>query len=355
MRNIAKPAVLAILILFCISLAAEPVIAVKDNGALGGLDTDGSHSSAAPAVEKADGMGLGAGAGAPAASGFKNFSGYCTASPYLNVRTGAWGSVVGSLKPGAKVTVTGKAGEWYKISQSGKTRYVFAKYISKNAPGGSAGSNASAGGTSFTGYVTTGTLNVRTAPWGSKTGTLSRGASVKVTGKSGDWYKIDSGGKTRFVHSDYISKNKPSSGGSSSGGGSHSGGKGWGGRPVAGGRISSSYGWRNCPFHGREFHKGVDLAVGGGTPVKSPGPGKVIYRGWCGGYGNFIKVQHDNGYVTCYAHLKSYNVSNGQRVGQGTVLGAVNSTGSSTGNHLHFEILKGGQAVNPASVSGLGI
>jgi murein DD-endopeptidase MepM/ murein hydrolase activator NlpD len=66
-----------------------------------------------------------------------------------------------------------------------------------------------------------------------------------------------------------------------------------------------------------------------------------------------VKIQHDNGYVSYYAHLKSYNVSNGQRVGQNQVVAFVNSTGSSTGNHLHFELRKNGTAVNPRSVPGV--
>lgn len=357
--------------LFCLCLATLPVMAVKEDGALGALDANVTSTGA---TSSQDAQVKAAGTDQPTAQpqGFQSFSGYATAKPSLNVRNGVWGTVTGSLKYGERVMVVGQQGEWYKISHGG-TKFVFAKYISRNNPDGPpapAVSQAPAeapaqpaaqppSADSFTGYVTSSALNVRAAPWGTKVDSLSKGAEVKVVGKSGEWYKIEMNGKTQYVHSSYISKTQPAAEGAMPGaatpGTTSPGGKGWGGRPVAGGYISSKYGWRNCPFHGREFHKGVDIAVGGGTPVKSPGPGKVIFAGWSGGYGNFIKVQHDNGYVTCYAHLKSFNVKSGQTVGQGSTLGAVNSTGSSTGNHLHFEILKGGQAVSPSSVAGLGI
>lgn len=278
------------------------------------------------------------------ASTYKSWTGYVNSKEGLNVRSKAWGTIKGVLKYKQTVTITGKSGDWYKIKYSSKTCYIFAKYITKGKP--------AATSSSWTGYVnSTVGLNVRSKAWGTIVGKLTHAQKVTVTGKSGDWYTIKYSGQTRFVHSSYIVKSKPSSSSSSSSG---SGGKNWGGKPTDSGWISSEYGWRTHPITGkRTFHNGIDVACGRGTPIRSLGPGKVIFAGWSGGYGNLIKVQHDNGYVTYYAHLKSFNVSNGQRVGQKTKLGEVNSTGSSTGNHLHFEVRKNGKSLNPRNVSGV--
>lgn len=94
------------------------------------------------------------------------------------------------------------------------------------------------------------------------------------------------------------------------------------------------------------MHGGIDLGAGRGTPVHATGPGKVIVAsaGENGGYGNLVKIQHDDGTVTVYAHLQtgSLKVRPGQRVEAGAHLAGVNSTGMSTGDHLHFEVRPGG-------------
>lgn len=111
--------------------------------------------------------------------------------------------------------------------------------------------------------------------------------------------------------------------------------------PVAG-SISSYYGWR-----WGSFHQGVDIAADRGTPVRCADSGMVSYAGWYGGYGYLVTVDHGNGMETWYAHLSRIDVSVGQQVSRGEVIGAVGSTGNSTGPHLHFEVRVGGSPKNP--------
>ena len=112
--------------------------------------------------------------------------------------------------------------------------------------------------------------------------------------------------------------------------------------PVVG-EISSYYG----PRWGT-WHNGIDIAVPHGTPVRAADSGMVVYRGWNGNYGNMIEIDHGGGkMVTWYAHLSGFNVSVGQQVNKGDIIGYVGSTGYSTGPHLHFEIRIDGDPVNP--------
>ncbi len=113
-------------------------------------------------------------------------------------------------------------------------------------------------------------------------------------------------------------------------------------------RISSYFGMRWHPILKRyRHHHGVDFAAPYGTPVSSIGDGVVVYAGWKGGYGKYIRIRHPNGYQSGYGHLSRIYVRRGQRVKQGQLIGRVGSTGLSTGPHLHFEILKDGRFVNP--------
>ena len=111
--------------------------------------------------------------------------------------------------------------------------------------------------------------------------------------------------------------------------------------PV-GGMISSRFGGR-----GRGVHTGLDIATSMGTGVVAASGGTVVFAAYSGGYGNIIKIDHGNGVQTWYAHLSAIYVTPGQSVGQGTLIGAVGSTGNSTGPHLHLEIRINGEAVNP--------
>jgi len=116
-------------------------------------------------------------------------------------------------------------------------------------------------------------------------------------------------------------------------------------------RISSKFGMRKHPILGyTKMHKGIDFAARTGTPIYAAGDGKVNYAGRKGGYGKYIKIKHNNGYETAYAHLSKYakGMKNGRRVKQGQIIGYVGSTGRSTGPHLHYEILKNGKHINPA-------
>ena len=117
--------------------------------------------------------------------------------------------------------------------------------------------------------------------------------------------------------------------------------------------MTSNYGWRRCPFHGREFHNGLDLCLKSGTygsPVYAIQDGIVTRASWYGGYGNCIQIAHGNGYSSLYGHLKGYNCKNGQFVKKGEVIGYIGSTGNSTGPHLHFTVFLNGSIVNPYSL-----
>jgi len=101
-----------------------------------------------------------------------------------------------------------------------------------------------------------------------------------------------------------------------------------------------------------KMHKGVDFAAPRGTPIYAAGDGVVEFAGRNGGYGNFIRVRHNGEYKTQYAHLNGYakGISAGARVRQGQIIGYVGTTGRSTGPHLHYEVVKAGQQVNPMKV-----
>ena len=108
--------------------------------------------------------------------------------------------------------------------------------------------------------------------------------------------------------------------------------------PLEFSRVSSGYGMRFHPISGqRKAHLGVDYAAPTGTPVRTIGDGVVTFAGWQRGYGNVIQIQHKDRQSSLYAHLSRIDVSRGQRVEQGDRVGAVGSTGASTGPHLHFE------------------
>jgi len=125
-------------------------------------------------------------------------------------------------------------------------------------------------------------------------------------------------------------------------------------RPVRNARVSSGFTRRRYhPILKRyRAHLGIDYAAPRGTPIMAAGSGKVIFAGRTRGYGNLIKIRHSDGYVTLYAHQKSFRrgIRKGKYVKQGQVIGYVGSTGLSTGPHLHFGLYKNGRAINPARV-----
>lgn len=111
------------------------------------------------------------------------------------------------------------------------------------------------------------------------------------------------------------------------------------------GQVSSPFGWR----WGR-LHKGMDIADDEGTPILAAMSGKVVHAGWISGYGNAVILQHRRGYSTLYGHMRQILVEQGMAVRQGEPVGRMGSTGNSTGPHVHFEVMKDGDPVNPVSV-----
>jgi murein DD-endopeptidase MepM/ murein hydrolase activator NlpD len=122
--------------------------------------------------------------------------------------------------------------------------------------------------------------------------------------------------------------------------------------PLEFSRVSSGYGMRFHPISGqRKAHLGVDYAAPTGTPVRTIGDGVVTFAGWQRGYGNTIQIQHKEDKSTLYAHLSRIDVARGQRVEQGDRVGAVGSTGASTGPHLHFEFRTNNVPQDPLEVA----
>lgn len=120
--------------------------------------------------------------------------------------------------------------------------------------------------------------------------------------------------------------------------------------PVDGARMSSGFGWRLHPILGySRLHKGVDFAAPTGTPVMAAGHGTVVMAQRHRGYGNYVKIRHQNGYETAYAHLSGFarSLKVGASVDQAQVIGYVGTTGLSTGPHLHYEVYAGGKPVSP--------
>ncbi len=121
------------------------------------------------------------------------------------------------------------------------------------------------------------------------------------------------------------------------------------GNPTPSDKIISSYGYRRNPFTGRgaEYHSGIDIKGERGTPVKTTANGKVEVAGWYGGYGKCVIVKHENKLKTLYGHLSEITVREGDEIESGQVIGRLGSTGRSSGPHLHYEIIKDDEKVNP--------
>ena len=156
--------------------------------------------------------------------------------------------------------------------------------------------------------------------------------------------------------------NNANSGGASGGSGGNSGGGGSSGGGSATSLsnlqwpvpsctlITSRFGYRVAPTTGAStYHGGLDIGAGMGASIVAAGAGDVIYAGDNGGYGKCVMIDHGNGVVTVYAHMSSIGVSYGQYVTAGQYVGAVGSTGVSTGPHCHFEIRINGAQTDPAA------
>lgn len=126
------------------------------------------------------------------------------------------------------------------------------------------------------------------------------------------------------------------------------------GRPVRSGYMSSSYGYRKDPLHGRRgFHRGVDFAGKRGSGIYAVADGLVILSETRNGYGRTVEIRHANGLVTRYAHNDTLLVEVGDLVEKGQVIAKLGSTGRATGPHLHFEVLKDGEQINPMGLAGV--
>ena len=121
--------------------------------------------------------------------------------------------------------------------------------------------------------------------------------------------------------------------------------------PIDGAQVTSNFGMRTLGGFTR-MHKGTDFGAATGTPIVAAGDGVVDQLGWFGGYGNYVRIRHNDTYKTAYAHMSAYasGLAEGDRVRQGEVIGYVGSTGNSTGPHLHYEVMVHDEQINPLDV-----
>ena len=121
--------------------------------------------------------------------------------------------------------------------------------------------------------------------------------------------------------------------------------------PVLNGtlHLSSNFGYRRDPFSRKyKFHDGHDFSTPTGTDVYCTANGRIINSKYWGAFGNYIEVEHGNGYVTIYAHLSSRDVRKGEKVYRGQKIGEVGNTGRSTAPHLHYEVKYQSQSIDPS-------
>lgn len=122
------------------------------------------------------------------------------------------------------------------------------------------------------------------------------------------------------------------------------------GRPIKKGWLSSPYGYRTDPFHGkRAWHNGIDFAGDEGGAVQAVAGGIITWSGNRYGYGTMVEIDHGNGYKSRYAHNKENLVAVGDLVAKGEQIAKMGSSGRSTGPHVHFELYKNGRSIDPAS------
>ncbi len=123
--------------------------------------------------------------------------------------------------------------------------------------------------------------------------------------------------------------------------------------PINGAKITSGYGMRSHPILGySKMHRGIDFGAPTGTPIYAAGDGTVDFEGRKGGYGNYLRIKHNDKYSSAYGHISRFaaNVSPGHHVKQGQIVAYVGATGMATGPHLHYEILINNEQVNPSGV-----
>ena len=119
-------------------------------------------------------------------------------------------------------------------------------------------------------------------------------------------------------------------------------------RPLRGGWLSSRFGRRVDPFTGSiAFHRGLDFSAHSGTPVYATASGTVVSAFRDGSLGNCVEIDHGNGFLTRYGHMRSFAVQQGAEVSRGDIVGYVGNTGRSTNPHLHYEVVQNGRSENP--------
>ena len=204
-------------------------------------------------------------------------------------------------------------------------------------------------------------LNFRSAPsmHARVRGTLPAGQNLTMLGISGNgrWLRVknDGNGRTGFVSRQFTCRRGESPNRGRGGAREGVGGIARWRNPVQGTCVTSDFGPRRRPCSTcSNNHHGTDLGAGCGTPIKSAAPGRVIFSGWMGAYGNAIMIRHPNGVVSLYGHMSRRNLGPGNVVGRNEIIGRVGTTGASTGCHLHFEVRRGGRAFNPQSLIGFG-
>lgn len=182
--------------------------------------------------------------------------------------------------------------------------------------------------------------NKRSSTGQNKAGPLLYAGIDRSLGKSIQLMRWTAGGKGGWIDADSLET-------PSFGGGIATGGLIW---PVNA-PITSTFGMRYHPIlHITRMHKGIDFGAHWGQPIVAAADGQVVRAGWAGGYGQQVKLAHGGGMDTSYNHMSRMVVAPGQVVRQGQLIGYVGSTGLSTGPHLHFEVTRGGVAVNPMGV-----
>ncbi|MCI9539902.1 MAG: peptidoglycan DD-metalloendopeptidase family protein [Lachnospiraceae bacterium] len=119
-------------------------------------------------------------------------------------------------------------------------------------------------------------------------------------------------------------------------------------------RVTSEFGWRDHPiFHTQRLHNGIDFGAPSGQPIKAAYRGEVVIAEYSSSAGNYIMLNHGNGLATVYMHCSKFNVSVGQVVEKGDIIGFVGSTGNSTGPHLHFSVRLNGEYIDPGPYIGM--
>ena len=123
--------------------------------------------------------------------------------------------------------------------------------------------------------------------------------------------------------------------------------------PIEGARVSSNFGMRRHPILGfSRMHTGTDFAAPTGTPIYAAGDGVIESVGSNGGYGKYIRIRHNSTYKTAYAHMSRFatGLRRGNRISQGQIIGFIGTTGRSTGPHLHYEVIRNGDKIDPQSL-----